>query len=219
MAYLSVVNFWKYQNADVWKKSRTHPPWFKMYVHRDREIDALGVHARLLWVELLAAATRYGNVLGMPSEPVDKAGENQSLSDAELEAKQLRSDCEATVRWISAETRIDPEVIAETLPKLIKGGWLSETSTPRRSRKSSRKTLDNPREQDVDVEVHSEKDQNPPPKTQTPSSDAHANGTTRAPPIDPDLELENIDWPPAPVPSAAGSSRSRGRGFSEKGKP
>lgn len=108
MTYLSVSNFWKYQNADVWKKSKTHPPWFKHYVHRDPELDKLPVCARLLFWELLAAATRYSNVL------------------------------EADLNWLYAETRVEPERIAEMLPLLLEGGWLSETKSRRRSRKSSR---------------------------------------------------------------------------------
>lgn len=129
MTYLSISNFWKYQNADVWKKSKTHPPWCKLWVHRDRELDALPPLARLLWFELLAAATRYSNVL------------------------------EADLNWIYAETRVEPEQIAEMLPMLIKGGWLSETLTPRRSRQPSRTNLDDPRDQDLDVDKDGEQEQ------------------------------------------------------------
>ncbi len=123
MTYLSVTNFWKYQNADAWKKAKTHPPWFKHFVHRDRELDQLPLVARLLFYELLGAATRNSNVL------------------------------EADLNWIWAETRVEPEVIAEALPLLVKGGWLSETKTARRSRKSSRENLPNPRDQEVDVDL------------------------------------------------------------------
>lgn len=108
MAYLSVKNFWHYQNADIWKKAKGHPPWFKYFVHRDREIDHLPYVARLLWTELLACASRNSNVL------------------------------EDDLNWLSAETRIDAEAIAEALPLLVKGGWLSQTRTPRRSRQLSR---------------------------------------------------------------------------------
>ena len=45
------------------------------------------------------------------------------------------------------------------LPLLIKGGWLSKTTTPRRSRGSSRKHLDNPRDQDVDKDGEQEQDE------------------------------------------------------------
>lgn len=115
MSYLSVQNFWKFQNADVWKKSVGHPPWFKHFVHRDMELDDLPTDARLLFYELLAAATRYSNVL------------------------------KADLSWLASETRMDAEVIAEMLPLLMKGAWLSETKSPRRSRKPSRASgSDNP---------------------------------------------------------------------------
>jgi hypothetical protein len=112
MAYLSVRKFWDYQNADVWKKCKGHPPWFKLFVHRDGEIDMLPPLARLLWYELLSAATRHANVL------------------------------QADLKWLSSETHLDRKVIAEMLPLLVKGGWLSETDTPRRSRTPSRKIRD-----------------------------------------------------------------------------
>lgn len=135
VSYLSVSNFWKYQNADVWKKAKIHPPWFKHYVHRDRELDSLPLHARLLWYEILASATRNSNVL------------------------------EADLSWLYAETRVPVEVIAETLPLLVKGGWLSETETPRRSRKPSRETLDNPRDLEVEVDVEVERPPKPPARS------------------------------------------------------
>lgn len=124
MSYLSVQNFWKYQNADVWKKSKGHPPWFKHWVNRDRELDALPLLTRLVFYELLAAATRHSNVL------------------------------EADLKWLWAETRVDSESIRESLPALLKGGWLSETKTPRRSRKPSREVRDDRldlREEEVEV--------------------------------------------------------------------
>lgn len=108
LSYLSVQNFWKFQNADVWKKSVGHPPWCKLFVHRDMDIDELPYEARLLFYELLAAATRYSNVL------------------------------KADVNWLASETRMDAVVIAEMLPLLLKGAWLSETKGARRSRKPSR---------------------------------------------------------------------------------
>lgn len=123
--YLSVRNFWKYQNADVWKKAKGHPPWFKFFVSRDRELDQLDPSARLLFYELLASATRHSNVL------------------------------EADLKWLWAETRLEPELIAEHLPTLLKGAWLSQTKTPRRSRKPSRENRDNPlplKEEEVEEE-------------------------------------------------------------------
>lgn len=126
-----VVNFWKYQNADVWKKSKTHPPWFKHFVHHDRELDKLPVVARLLFVEILKSATRHSNVL------------------------------ENDLNWLCGETRIAPDEIAEALPLLLKGGWLSETKSTRRSRHPSRENREDSREQEVEVEVDVEGDQEP----------------------------------------------------------
>ena len=131
MGYLSVVNFWKYQNADVWKKAKVHPPWFKHYVQRDLDLDHMSIGARLLFWELVGAATRYSNVL------------------------------EDDLNWIWAETRVDPEVIAEELPKLLKGGWLSQTQ----SRRRSRKILENPLEDSLEpVEVEEDKEVEQTPK-------------------------------------------------------
>lgn len=150
MSYLSVVNFWKFQNADAWKKSKGHPPWYKHFVHRDRDIDRLPVEARLLWYEILGAATRYSNVL------------------------------EADLNWLYAETRIEPDTIREMLPLLLKGGWLSETRTQRRSRKPSRRNPPDPLPL-IRIEEEEEKDQNqglfvpplpaPPPGDEKPSAD------------------------------------------------
>jgi hypothetical protein len=109
MTYLSITKFWNYQNADVWSKSKGHPPWFKHYVHRDRELDLLDPMARLLYYELLGAATRNKNVL---------------LSDP---------------KWLFAETRVDEQEIAKHLPELLKGGWLKASERPIHSRKPSRK--------------------------------------------------------------------------------
>lgn len=134
MGYLSVTRFWDYQNADVWKKAKGHPPWFKHYVHHDRELDELPNDARLLYYELLAAATRNGNVL-------------------KATLKRSGSEVNEDLKWLCAETRMEAEAIAEHLPTLLKGGWLSETRTPRRSRKPSRKTLESslePKEEEVE---------------------------------------------------------------------
>ena len=128
MSYLSVCNFWKYQDRNAWKKAKTHPPWFKHYVHRDIEMDRLPLEARLLWSELLAVATRYSNVL------------------------------EADPNWLWAETRIRPEVIAENLPLLLKGGWLSETKSKRRGTGLGDNPVPDPAVQDVDVDVDVEEE-------------------------------------------------------------
>lgn len=127
MNYLSVSNFWKYQDRNAWKKTKTHPPWFKLYVHRDRELDALPQLARLLFYELLACATRNSNVL------------------------------EADLNWIWAETRVEPETIREYLPVLLKGGWLSQTKSARRAPKPVPDPAPKSDVLDVDVDVDVEK--------------------------------------------------------------
>lgn len=127
MTYLSVVNFWKHQDKNAWKKAKYHPPWFKHVVHRDRDLDRLPLEARLLWWELLAAATRYSNVL------------------------------EADLNWLSMETRINPETIKQVLPLLVKGGWLSETKTARRATKPVPDPVPNSDVLDVDVDVEEER--------------------------------------------------------------
>lgn len=122
--YLRVKNFWKYQNADVWKKCDGHPPWFKHFVHRDRELDQLPVVARLLFSELLGSATRNSNVL------------------------------QDDLNWICSEVRMTPKEVAQALPMLVKGGWLSQSSSARRSRAPSRKT----REETLPLEGEREKE-------------------------------------------------------------
>jgi hypothetical protein len=122
VSYLSVTNFWKYQDKNAWKKAKTHPPWFKQYVHRDIELDALPLEARLLFYEILAVATRYSNVL------------------------------EADLNWLWAETRIEPELIGAMLPLLLKGGWLSQTKSKRRGASPVPDPVPDPVVQDVDVE-------------------------------------------------------------------
>jgi hypothetical protein len=148
MSYLSVVNFWKYQDKNAWKKARTHPPWFKHYVHHDRDLDCLPIAARLLFFELLAAATRYENVLG-------SGVENSPPLKAEDDLNAIWSGSEADLNWIWMETRIEPEVIAEMLPMLVKGGWLSQTKTRRRVPKPVPDSVPDPVpliEEDVDVD-------------------------------------------------------------------
>ncbi len=115
MSYLSITNFWRYQNADVWKKSPVHPPWFKHYVCRDPELDKLPPEARLLFWELLAVATKYANVF------------------------------ERDLNALSAETRLPPETIASNLLKLIQGGWIKETRSRRRSRVTLERFANNSR--------------------------------------------------------------------------
>jgi hypothetical protein len=129
VTYLSVQNFWKYQDRNAWKKAKTHPPWFKHYVHRDPELDKLPLAARLLFIELLGVATRYANV---------------------IEADLNGSEWDLNALW--AETRIPPEVIAENLQLLIKGGWLSQTKTRRRGTGFGTQKSPDSDVQDVDVE-------------------------------------------------------------------
>jgi hypothetical protein len=181
--YLSIINFWNYQNADVWKKSRTHPPWFKHYVHRDRELDALPVEARLLWVELLAAATRHNNILGLGPLPP-----GHGLSEAEAKLRES----ERNLSWICGEVRMEPETVAEMLPLLIKGGWLSQTATPRRSRKPSRKNLEGPREQDVDVDREEDEDG----EQEQEHGSSNVSAKERRTSLDPNYEDADIeiDW-------------------------
>jgi hypothetical protein len=170
MGYLSVVNFWKYQNADVWKKSKIHPPWFKHYVQRDMDLDHMSVGARLLFWELVGAATRYSNVL------------------------------EDDLNWLWAETRIDPETIAEELPKLVKGGWLSQTQ----SRRRSRKILENPREDPLEpVEVEVEVEVEETPKGVSSSTPLRSEETDAAAPalngraaLPDDIPLPDVTAPP-----------------------
>jgi len=104
-SYLRVRNWERYQNADVFKKSNGRPPWCKLFTRRDLELDEASLEARLLFFELLRVASEYVNV--------------------------MRND----LNWISRETRLPVEAVAKGLPELLNGAWLSETKTPRRSRK------------------------------------------------------------------------------------
>lgn len=110
MTYLRIRNFWDYQNADVWKKAKAnkkghrHPPWCKLYVARDLEIDALPPITRLVFYELLRLATVTGNVI-----PND-------------------------ISTIANAISIPRQEVAKAIPMLLKGAWLSETKTSRRSR-------------------------------------------------------------------------------------
>ena len=111
MTYLRVRNFWEYQNADVWKKAQEnkgghrHPPWCKLYVRHDFELMAEKPIVRLVFYELLKLATVSGNVIP---------------NDISTIAKAISTPSQDTLKAID---------------RLLKGGWLSETSSPRRSRK------------------------------------------------------------------------------------
>lgn len=110
MTYLRIKNFWSYQNADVWKKARAnksghkHPAWCKLYVARDLELDALHPMVRLVFYELLRLATITGNVIPNDISTIAKA-----ISTPRQE-------------------------VVKAIPVLLKGAWLSETRSPRRSR-------------------------------------------------------------------------------------
>ncbi len=105
MSYVRIRNWDRYQNADVFKKSKGRPPWCKLFTRRDLEFDAASIEARLLFYELLRVATEYANVMSND------------------------------LNWISRETRLPLKVVAKGLPELLKGAWLTETTSPRRSRK------------------------------------------------------------------------------------
>lgn len=112
MNYLRVRNFWNYQNADVWKKARAnkrghrHPPWCKLHVARDLEFDGLPPMTRFVFYELLRLATVSGNVI-----PNDISTIANAISTPRQE-------------------------VAKAIPTLLKGAWLSESKSPRRSREN-----------------------------------------------------------------------------------
>lgn len=105
MSYLRIRNWERYQNADVFKKSGGKPPWVKLFVRRDLELDEACIEARILFYELLKVAGEYANVMSND------------------------------LNWISRETRLPLDVVVKGLPVLRKGAWLSETKSARRSRK------------------------------------------------------------------------------------
>jgi hypothetical protein len=105
MTYLRIKNWEHYQNADVFKKSGGRPPWVKLFIRRDLELDGCCIEARILFYELLKVSGDYANVISND------------------------------LKWISTETRLPLNVVAKGLPVLLQGAWLSETKSPRRSRK------------------------------------------------------------------------------------
>ena len=108
MTYLRVRNFWEYQNADAWKKARDtkrgHPPWCKLYVQQDIELQQLPWEAEQLFYALLRVATKYANVFPNDSQ------------------------------FIVNETRIPLSIVGKHLPLLVKGRWVSQTKSSRPSR-------------------------------------------------------------------------------------
>lgn len=118
MSYLRVKNFWDYQNADAWKKAREnkgghrHPAWCKLFVRRDMELEALSLTTRLVFYELLKLATTYENLILNDSEAISKA------------------------------ISVPRQQVSKAITELVKGRWLQETKTARRSREPSRKSLE-----------------------------------------------------------------------------
>lgn len=129
MTYLRVRRFWDYQNADAWKKAAgnknppRHPPWCKLFVHRDEQLDMLDVKTRLVFYELLRLATRYGNAI--PNE-------------SEIIAKQIS---------------MKPQDVVNAVLTLLEGRWLQESKTARHSRKVLEKKSPQNREQEEDKET------------------------------------------------------------------
>lgn len=111
MTYLRVREFWAYQNADAWKKAlaakkseRRYPTWCKLSVRRDREMDALPIHTRLLYLELLRLAVEHANVI--PNDP----------------------------EWISKQISMPRGAVTKGIRELLKGAWIQETKSARLSR-------------------------------------------------------------------------------------
>ena len=125
MSYLRFRNWERYQNADLAKKSSAGLAWVKLWTKYDPELAALPQSARLLFYELLRLAGRELNAI-----PND-------------------------MNWISGNTGLPLNQVVKGIDLLVKGAWLSETKTARRSRKVSRKTLD------VEKSREEEKDKDP----------------------------------------------------------
>jgi hypothetical protein len=103
--FLRIRNWDNYQNADIFKKSHGKPPWIKLFVHKDYELEKLPIAARLLFFELLKVSGRYSNVFPNDSQ------------------------------WLVGEVRMTESEISEGLAVLLQGAWLSRSKSPRRSRK------------------------------------------------------------------------------------
>lgn len=105
MRYVAVRNWAHYQHKDLFKKSRGRPPWIKFYrdLLEDQDLLELPYAAQLLFDRLLLLAASQRNA--------------------------IRSDSE----WIANKVGMRSQDVAESLPLLLKGAWLSETKTARRS--------------------------------------------------------------------------------------
>ncbi len=103
MSYLAVSKWGEYQHY----KSRVpkHQTWIKYHVRLldDTGIRSLPVPTRLLWDQLLLLAARYGNAIPNDSEA------------------------------LAVLTGIGAEDVANGVATLLKGRWIQETRTPRRS--------------------------------------------------------------------------------------
>lgn len=131
MTYLRIRNFWKYQNADAWKKAQVNkgghknPAWCKLYVTRDLELDAEKPITRLVFYELLRLATVHSNAISNDSKAIASA--------------------------ISLPT----QAVSQAIHRLLEGGWLSETKTGRASRERSRERSRKSRQQ-IEIEIEKE---------------------------------------------------------------
>ena len=86
---------------------RPDNPWIKLYVRLldDEELNALPITTRLLWDRLLLLAQRYANAI--PNDP----------------------------ERLAKITCIPTRNVREGITHLLKGGWLSQTNSPRRASK------------------------------------------------------------------------------------
>lgn len=157
--YLRIRNWETYQNADIFKKSKGRPPWVKLYVAMldDYKFGLLPHVTQLLFIKLLLVTAKAGEAI---------------VNDSE---------------WLVKQTGIGSEDIVNSVALLVKGAWLTETKTLRRSRKI-RDTFakDSPLEQNREEEI---KDPPVAPPTAEPDFDVNGAATFTTPerprPIDP----------------------------------
>ena len=105
--YLRVRNWEHFQNADIFKKSHGCPPWIKFYTAMldDYELSRLDYGVQLAYLKLLLVAAKTSNAI-----PND-------------------------LEWLAKQTGIDQGTMLEAVAVLLEGAWLSQTKSPRRSRK------------------------------------------------------------------------------------
>lgn len=106
-SYLRIKNWEHFQNADIFKKSNGCPPWVKFYTAMldDYELGRLPYGTQLTYLKLLLVAAKTSNAI-----PND-------------------------IEWLAKQTGIDSGTILESVGLLLEGAWLSQTKSPRRSRK------------------------------------------------------------------------------------